>query len=61
MQLLRRVARLAGYINAPLYVLFVASPDRFLTQEESLHVHTCEKLCQEFTGTFILVDLSNIT
>jgi two-component system sensor histidine kinase KdpD len=61
MQLLRWGARLAGYINAPLYVLFVASPDRFLTEEKSLHVHTCEKLCQEFTGTFIRVNPSNIT
>jgi two-component system sensor histidine kinase KdpD len=60
-RLLRRGARLAGYINAPLYVLFVATPDRFLTQEESLHVHTCEKLCQEFTGTFIRPNHSNIT
>jgi two-component system, OmpR family, sensor histidine kinase KdpD len=40
-QLLRRGARLANYMNAPLYTLFVANPERFLTKEESLHSHTC--------------------
>ncbi len=59
-QLLRRGARLANYMNAPLYVLFVADPERFLTKEESLHVHTCEKLCKEFEGTFIRLSDSNI-
>ncbi|UKO99846.1 universal stress protein [Nostoc sp. UHCC 0870] len=59
-QLLRRGARLAGYMNAPLYVLFVADPDRFLTKEESLHIDTCEKLCREFAGTFIRVTNNNI-
>jgi len=54
-QLLRRGARLAGYMNAPLYAAFVEDPDKFLTKEESLHVETCEKLCQEFGGTFIRV------
>lgn len=52
-QLLRRGARIAGYMNAPLYALFVKNPDRFLTREESLHIETCEKLCKEFGGTFI--------
>jgi two-component system sensor histidine kinase KdpD len=59
-QLLRRGARLANYMNAPLYVLFVADPERFLTKEESLHIHTCEKLCKEFEGTFIRVTNNNI-
>jgi two-component system sensor histidine kinase KdpD len=54
-QLLRRGARIAGYANAPLYAMFVEDPDRFLSREESLHVETCEKLCQEFGGTFIRV------
>ncbi|BAY43099.1 osmosensitive K+ channel histidine kinase sensor subunit [Scytonema sp. HK-05] len=52
-QLLRRGARIASYMNAPLYVIFVAAPDRFLTKEESLYIETCEKLCKEFDGTFI--------
>jgi two-component system, OmpR family, sensor histidine kinase KdpD len=59
-QLLRRGARLANYMNAPLYTLFVANPERFLTKEESLHIHTCEKLCKEFEGTFIRVTNSNV-
>ncbi|AFZ56031.1 sensor histidine kinase KdpD [Anabaena cylindrica FACHB-243] len=59
-QLLRRGARLAGYMNAPMYVLFVADPQRFLSKAESLHVDTCEKLCKEFTGTFIRVNSNNI-
>lgn len=54
-QLLRRGSRIAGYMNAPLYGLFVADPDRFLTKDESLHVETAEKLCKEFGGTFINV------
>ena len=54
-QLLRRGARIAGYMNAPLYGVFVADPDRFLTKEESLHIETCERLCKEFGGTFIRV------
>ncbi|MGJ5629443.1 universal stress protein [Nostoc sp. CALU 1950] len=59
-QLLRRGARLANYMNAPLYTLFVADPERFLSKEESLHIHTCEKLCKEFEGTFIRVTNSNV-
>jgi two-component system sensor histidine kinase KdpD len=47
-------------MNAPLYTLFVADPERFLTKEESLHIHTCEKLCNEFEGTFLRVTNSNV-
>lgn len=61
LQLLRRGARLAGYMNAPLYVMFVSDPDRFLTKEESLHIETVEKLCKEFGGEFIRVKSSNIS
>jgi len=59
-QLLRRGARLAGYMNAPVYAVFVAAPDRFLTKEESLHIETCEKLCKEFGGTFIRVKSNDV-
>ena len=55
MQLLRRGSRIAGYMNAPLYAVFVADPDRFLSKDESLHIETCEKLCKEFNGTFMRV------
>jgi two-component system sensor histidine kinase KdpD len=53
MQLLRRGARIAGYMNAPLYAVYIANLDRFLTKEESLHIETCDKLCREFGGEFI--------
>ncbi len=59
-QLLRRGGRIASYMNAPLYGMFVADPDRFLTKEESLYVETCEKLCQEFDGTFIRCASSDV-
>jgi len=55
LQLLRRGARIAGYMHAPFYCLFVDDPDRFLTKAESLYVETCERLCQEFGGQFIRV------
>ncbi|MCC3406086.1 MAG: sensor histidine kinase KdpD [Microcoleus sp. PH2017_10_PVI_O_A] len=53
LQLLRRGARLANYMNAPFYAVFVSDPDRFLTKAESLHIETCEKLCKEFNGQFL--------
>lgn len=52
-QLLRRGARIASYMSAPLFTIYVSQPDRFLTKEESLYIETCEKLCKEFDGTFI--------
>jgi two-component system sensor histidine kinase KdpD len=55
LQLVRRGARIAGYMHAPFYGMFVENPDRFLTREESLHIETCERLCQEFGGEFIRV------
>jgi len=60
LQLLRRGARIASYMNAPFYAVFVNDPDRFLTKAESLHVETCEKLCQEFNGKFLRVNGTNI-
>jgi two-component system, OmpR family, sensor histidine kinase KdpD len=55
LRLLRRGARLASYMNAPLSVLFVTNPDRFLTKPESLHIENCEQICREFSGKFIRV------
>ena len=60
LQLLRRGARLANYMNAPFYALFVSDPDRFLTKAESLHIETCEKLCKEFNGQFLRVNGNKI-
>ncbi len=47
-------------MNAQFYAVFVNDPDRFLTKAESLHVETCEKLCQEFNGQFLRVNGTNI-
>ena len=55
LQLLRRGARIAGYMHAQLYVMFADDPDRFLTKTESLHIETCERLCKDFDGTFVRV------
>ncbi|WP_293333666.1 universal stress protein [Microcoleus sp. CAWBG58] len=60
LQLLRRGARLANYMNAPFYAMFVSDPDRFLTKAESLHIETCEKLCKEFNGQFLRLNGNNI-
>ncbi len=53
LQLLRRGARIANYMNARLYSAFIADPNRFLNKEESLHIEMCEHLCQEFGGQFL--------
>ena len=60
LQLLRRGARVAHYMHARFYVLFVNEPDRFLTKAESLHIATCERLCQEFGGEFVRVQDYNV-
>lgn len=54
-QLIRRGSRIAGYMHAPFYCLFVDEPDRFLGKAESFHIETCERLCKEFGGEFIRV------
>lgn len=56
LQLLRRGARLASYMNAPLCVVFVANPDRFLTKTETLHIENCERLTGDFEGKFIRIN-----
>jgi two-component system sensor histidine kinase KdpD len=59
-QLLRRGARLANYMSAPLFTVFVKEKDRFLTKEESLYIETCEKLCKEFAGNFIHISSNDV-
>lgn len=59
-QLLRRGARLANYMNAPIFALFVKEKDSFLTKEESLYIETCEKLCKEFEGNFIHISSNDV-
>ncbi|WP_072924565.1 universal stress protein [Microcystis aeruginosa] len=55
LRLLRRGARIAGYMNAEFFVIFVDKPDQFLTKEEALHIETCERLCRDFEGKFLRV------
>ncbi len=52
-RLLRQGARLASRLDAELYTLFVQLPNRFLSREEAMRVETCERLTQEFGGTFL--------
>ncbi|MFZ4665036.1 MAG: sensor histidine kinase KdpD [Prochlorotrichaceae cyanobacterium] len=54
-QLLRRGARIANYMNANFYAAFIDHPDRFLTREESLYIEDCARLCKEFSGEFLQV------
>ena len=58
--LLRRGARLANYMNAPFFVLFIKNPEHFLSKTEALHIETCQKLCQDFGGTFLRVEDDNV-
>ncbi|NJL97895.1 MAG: sensor histidine kinase KdpD [Synechococcaceae cyanobacterium SM2_3_2] len=60
LQLIRRGSRLASYLNAKLYGLFVANLDRFLSKDETLHIETCERLIQEFGGEFVKIAGSNV-
>jgi two-component system, OmpR family, sensor histidine kinase KdpD len=53
LRLIRRGAKIAGYMNALLYVLIVQNPDRSLTQIESRYVETCKRLCQRSDGEFL--------
>lgn len=59
-QLLRRGARIAGQMNGRLFVLFVASPERFLTKAEVLHIETCKRLCDDFGGEFLRVEATDV-
>jgi two-component system, OmpR family, sensor histidine kinase KdpD len=53
LRLIRRGAKIAGYMNAPLYVLLVRNPERSLTKTESRYIETCERLCQKSNGKFL--------
>jgi two-component system sensor histidine kinase KdpD len=60
-KLLRRGARIATYMRAGLYGLYVNNPDRFLTKEESLYIEICEELCRQLGGEFLRVEASDVT
>ncbi len=59
LRLIRRGARFADYMNAPLHVLFVNNPDRFLTQQEAYYIENCKQLCLKFKGKFLQVAAHN--
>jgi len=59
-RLVRRGLRLANFMKARLYGLYVENPERFLTKEESLVLETCQHLIQEFGGEFIRIKTHNV-
>jgi two-component system, OmpR family, sensor histidine kinase KdpD len=48
-------------MNASLYVIFVEIPDRFPTKAQSLHIETCEKLCQEFGSSYLWMRIAEVS
>ncbi len=59
-RLLRRAARLASTMDAPLLVLTIQDPNRFLTREESLMLEECARLCEDVGGTFLRIESSDV-
>ena len=59
-RLLRRAARLAAALDAPLLVLTVQDPNRFLSRAESLIQEECRQLCEDVGGTFLREESAEI-
>ncbi|MCX5956696.1 MAG: universal stress protein [Cyanobacteria bacterium] len=59
-RLLRRAARLAAAMDAPLLMLTVQDPNRFLSREELLIQEECRQLCEDVGGTFLREDSAEI-
>ena len=59
-RLLRRAARLAGYMDAPLLVLIVLNPHSFLTHQEGILLEECLRLCNDFGGEFLRIDSDDV-
>ena len=59
-RLLRRAARLAAAMEAPLLALTVRDPNRFLSLEDSLHLEECQQLCSDVGGTFLREESADI-
>jgi two-component system sensor histidine kinase KdpD len=59
-RLLRRAARLAAAMDAPLLALTVQDPRRFLNREEALIQEECRRLCDDIGGTFLREESSEI-
>jgi two-component system sensor histidine kinase KdpD len=59
-RLLRRAARLAAAMDAPLLALTVQDPNRFLSRKESLIQHECRQLCEDVGADFLRVESAEI-
>lgn len=59
-RLLRRAARLAAAMDAPLLALTVQDPNRFLSREESLIQEECRQLCEDVGASFERVESAEI-
>ena len=59
-RLLRRAARLAAAMDAPLLALTVHDPNRFLSREELLIQAECRQLCDDVGGTFLREESAEI-
>ena len=59
-RLLRRAARLAAAMDAPLLALTVRDPNRFLSREDSLLQEDCQQLCADVGATFLRVESAEI-
>lgn len=59
-RLLRRAARLASTMDAPLLALTIQDPGRFLSKEETLRLEACATLCQDVGGTFLRIESSDV-
>jgi two-component system sensor histidine kinase KdpD len=60
LRLLRRAARLASSMDAPLLALTIQDPSRFLTKEESLMLEECTTLCHDVGGTFVRIESTDV-
>jgi len=59
-RLLRRAARLAAAMDAPLLALTVHDPNRFLSREQSLIQEECRQLCEDVGGSFLREESAEI-
>jgi two-component system sensor histidine kinase KdpD len=55
-RLLRRAARLAGFMDAPLLALTVLDPARFLNKEQAVRLEESIRLCEDFGAEFLRID-----
>ncbi len=59
-RLLRRAARLAGFMDAPLLVVTVLNPHSFLSRDEGALLEECTRLSEDFGGEFLRLDSDDV-